>query len=533
MPSNYQYITLDESVIGDLFGAFTKAVEFKRKYKSNLAKIKADRLTHSSSIARATKNLTMSFPTICSDAVSGNTAAIINKAIELKNVTMIQMLAAAAHFTGYNGIDVISQIHTNMGVKYSVDDYIDSILAFKDTMFESGIPLSGMYSILAEQMRDEFLESLAHTYPASSINEVSINNYYVVDSYGSPQVMLEAPMTYRDLLRLSQDSIAKLKYIDDKTNADAARDDARKKEETRKAERKEDKQERQADREYKHAQDQFRNDVEALKYNAGRDDEAYRRARDASNDAYNRRRDAQRDVNDRYQQKHYNIQQNLSATDVKKANELIPTLIVLRYQVTDPKANPSDANLYISDEFVAGVKSRLVPCASNDIIDRIVNFHNSKPDMKGLIKSTTGETKFAKDFLASVQMAKIQAKKDSKLSKTNQVWRSLQARSNRSKLNRLARMQNGSAAIATLVITQQEVDMIKDEYNIDMNNPATCVEFMDHYNLMAVCIVDEQLEVAHFIYDGDAYFEDLSFSALQRENDKSYKQVIDLLNKSR
>jgi hypothetical protein len=208
-------------------------------------------------------------------------------------------------------------------------------------------------------------------------------------------------------------------------------------------------------------------------------------------------------------------------------------MIVLRYQVTDPSKNPSDANIYISDEFIAGVKSRLIPCASSDIIGRIVSFHNNKGDMKGLIKATTGETKFAKDFLASVQDAKIQARKDSKLSKNNAIWRSLQARSNRSKLNRLTRMQNGSAAITTLVITQQEVDMVKDEYNIDMNNPATCVEFMDHYNLMALCIVDEQLEVAHFIYDGDAYFEDLSFSALQRENDKSYKQVIDLLNKSR
>jgi hypothetical protein len=52
---------------------------------------------------------------------------------------MIQMLAAAAHFTGYNGIDVVSQIHSNIGVNYNVDDYIDSILAFGKTVWgESG-----------------------------------------------------------------------------------------------------------------------------------------------------------------------------------------------------------------------------------------------------------------------------------------------------------------------------------------------------------------------------------------------------------
>lgn len=525
MPSNNDYIVLDEvsiPVLSDLIDAFGKAVEFKKKYNTAKAKIQADRLTRSSSIARATKNLTMSFPTICSDAVSGSTAAIINKAIELKNVTMINMLVAAAHFTGYNGLEVINKIHTNMGVNYNVDDYIDSILAFKNAFGESAIPLSGMYSILAEQMKENFLESLNHTYPVSSLNEVSISNYYVVDSYGSPRVMLEAD---RDI------ELRKLYHQRNKDDQD--RWDRERAEGRRRAERREDKEERERDRRYRQGQDDFNNYLKAKQYDDSKDNEAYRRARDAENDAYQRTRDAQRDANDRYQQKHYNITQNLSATDVKKANELIPTLIVVRYQVTNPEANPSDANIYISDEFVAGVKSRLVPVASNDIIDRIVNFNKSNPSMKGLIKSTTGETKFAKDFLAAIQDAKIQAKKDSKLSKNSGIWRSLQARSVRGKLNRLARLQNGSAAIATLVITQQEVDMIKDEYNIDMNNPSVVVQFMDAYNLMAVCIVDEQLEVAHFIYDGDAYFEDLAFSALQRENDKSYKQVIDLLNKSR
>ena len=162
MPSN-DYIVLDEFGISDIIKAFGKAAEYKAKFNANKAKIKADRLTHTSSIARAAKNLTLSFPTICSDAVSGSTAAIINKAIETKNVTMIQMVAAAAHFTGYNGIDVVSQIHSNIGVKYNVDDYIDSILAFGRTVWgesaEEYIPLSGMYRILAEQMKQEFLNS--------------------------------------------------------------------------------------------------------------------------------------------------------------------------------------------------------------------------------------------------------------------------------------------------------------------------------------------------------------------------------------
>lgn len=517
MPSNDNYVLLDEGVIGDLIKVFGDAMKFKAQYKTNLNRIKAARLTQTSSIARAAKNLIMSFPTICSDAVSGNTAAIINKAVEIKNVTMIQMVAAASHFTGFNGLDVVSKLHTNMGVNYNVDDYIDSILAFKDTLEESAIPLSGAYRILAEQMRQEFLESCNHVYPASSFNEIAISNYYVVDSYGEPKVMREG---FFDNLIAAKDSIFNRKA------KDQARKDERDREKTRKDERKE-------DINYKTNQDNIKNTISVANYGLNYAKHEYEKERDKEADRRNNERDEREAYKNNFQQKHNVIMQNLSAADVKKANELIPTMIVLRYQVGDPNSDPSKTQLYISDEFVAGVKSRLIPCSSQDIIDRIVNYNKNAPNMKNLIKATSGETKFARDFLASVQDAKIQAKKDSKLSKNNQIWRSLQARSNRSKLNRLTRMQNGSAAISTLVITQQEVDMVKDEYNIDMNNPKVAIEFMDAYNLMALVIVDEPLEIAHFIYDGDAYFEDLSFSALQRENDKSYKQVIDLLNKSR
>lgn len=533
MPSNdNEYILLDEGVIKDLISVFGKAMKFNADYKTNLNRIKAQRLTQTSSISRAAKNLIMSFPTICSDAVSGNTAAIINKAVEIKNVTMIQMIAAAAHFTGFNGLDVVSKLHTNMGVNYNVDDYIDSILAFKDTLKTVGegyIPLSGAYRILAEQMKEEFLDSCNKTYPVTSFNETAISDYYVVDSYGSPKVMYEARRT--PPIYASEFDKKKFEYQKQKDAQDRA--DNYQKEKQRKKEHEEDSAYKQRQDAERNKQQRISNQINLNNYELNKNKQEYQKQRDAEQDAYQKERDAKRDAETTYQQKHYNITQNLSAMDVKKANELIPTMIVLRYQVGDPNADPSKTNLYISDEFVAGVKSRLIPCSSQDIVDRIINYNKSQPNMKGLIKATTGETKFAKDFLASIQDAKIQAKKDSKLSKTNSIWRSLQARSNRSKLNRLTRMQNGSAAISTLVITQQEVDMVKDEYNIDMNNPKVAIDFMDAYNLMALVIVDEPLEVAHFIYDGDAYFEDLSFSALQRENDKSYKQVIDLLNKSR
>ena len=55
---------------------------------------------------------------------------------------------------------------------------------------------------------------------------------------------------------------------------------------------------------------------------------------------------------------------------------------------------------------------------------------------------------------------------------------------------------------------------------------------MEQYNLMCLCIVDEEVEVARFLFDGDKYFQDYSFNALERETgDANYKKIINLMSK--
>ena len=91
---------------------------------------------------------------------------------------------------------------------------------------------------------------------------------------------------------------------------------------------------------------------------------------------------------------------------------------------------------------------------------------------------------------------------------------------------------NDAAAITTLVVSQQLVNLIKKEYDVDLANVKTASMIMDSYNLLCLCIVDESMEVARFLYDGDSYYEDLSFNSLERETgDGSYKKVINLLSK--
>jgi hypothetical protein len=134
----------------------------------------------------------------------------------------------------------------------------------------------------------------------------------------------------------------------------------------------------------------------------------------------------------------------------------------------------------------------------------------------------------------AIDQAKIDAKNNSKLSKTSPIWRSLQARSTRSGMNRLMKKNraNDAGAITTLVITQEEANILKKEFDFDITLPTKAKFVMENYNLMCMIIVDEQVEVARFLMDGEKYWQNYSFGSLERETgDGSYKKIINLISK--
>ena len=139
---------------------------------------------------------------------------------------------------------------------------------------------------------------------------------------------------------------------------------------------------------------------------------------------------------------------------------------------------------------------------------------------------------FARDFIGAVDQAKIEAKQNSRLSKTSPIWRTLQNRSNKSVVNRLRKNKaNDASAITTLVISSEVSNVLKKDYNIDLNIPSRAKYIMEQYNLLCLVLVDEQTQVARFLYDGEKYFQDYSFDMLERETgDGSYKKIVNLLS---
>ncbi len=216
--------------------------------------------------------------------------------------------------------------------------------------------------------------------------------------------------------------------------------------------------------------------------------------------------------------------------DYKKANELAPTLLLVTFNEID-----SAKNNIGKTTFAAGVKSRLIPVDSSDIIDRLAEKKKTALNFTNFIRATTGEISFVKDFLFCISQAKIRAKNDAKKGPIARMWRVLDVRQVKGKYNKIKKSGNDASAITTLVINQETANMLKKEYNYNIEDFRIARYIMEEYNLLGFIICDESIEVAKILYHGNDGYEQVPYSFLNRENNdsKAYKDMINLFNQTR
>lgn len=222
------------------------------------------------------------------------------------------------------------------------------------------------------------------------------------------------------------------------------------------------------------------------------------------------------------------LRNQLLDNDVKKTNELVPTSMIIQFVQKDKNGGSA-----IITQAVIGVKAKMYPVDSTDIMNRILVKNSDHNILQKFIKASTREISFCRDFLFAIDKAKIDALSQSKRGSSSAMWKVLERRSIKSSINRKLRRTNDASAISTLVISQQEVEMIKKTEGIDLENPRVMRPIMESYNLMGICIVDETMEVAKFMFDtGTDMYETVSFSHLEREgNDSSSRKIINLMTK--
>lgn len=211
--------------------------------------------------------------------------------------------------------------------------------------------------------------------------------------------------------------------------------------------------------------------------------------------------------------------------DAKKANELIPTLMHVRIL----KDMGPDSR-YV--DFVVGVKAMIHPIKSEDMIDHIVAQLQDRGKLFSFIRWTTGEISFFKDLVFNID----QAKKDVSEIHSGQAstwWRALKNIKTSRRFHKWTRT-GPVLPNATILISMEEVDFIKANYDFDLTEDAVGERIINRFGLLQFIIVDASSELAYFMLDGETRYNIVTFKMLERQNgdaDKQFKEILRAVNK--
>ena len=230
-------------------------------------------------------------------------------------------------------------------------------------------------------------------------------------------------------------------------------------------------------------------------------------------------------------EKNYNdaIKNQLIATDVKKANEIVPTMMVVNF------VNMVDGVEKVESSMVIGVKAKIYPINSEDMMERLYSKNQDRNGFLKLIRATTREISFFKDFIFAIDKAKIDALSSSRRGSSSKIWKILERRAVKSRLRRALMQPNDASAISVICISQEEVEYLKKNFNVHVDNARVIRPIMESYNLMGVVIVDELNEVCKLIFDtGNDEYEKVSFRSMEKESsDNDFRKMINLMTKMR
>lgn len=440
------------------------------------------------SITRANKDLTMTFPVMASNTVDPASAQLVSRALERKFVTLTQMLLSAISITSSkDAIDHLKNVHSNLDLSglFDVDDYLAvSQEATANHIFDA-TEIKAVY----EAFRQERLRAK----PLNHLHEFLSKD--VTDAIAK-QPSVAKNLNIKQWNGLSDDDKARvMRHYNSPTvtqNKDLER------------------QLRAADQERNRLTNNFARSraMQNRRINAVQ----------ADNDALQAR------IDDLTAVRTNGISHLAKDQDYKKANELQPTLLQIQFISTNDNNDPITVDAYV------GIKTKIYCVDSADIANHIVSKRSYNFSLYNLIKATSGEIEFWRDFVFAIKKAKIDAVSNTHRGSSSKLWKVLERRALASKINRFMSARNDATAITTLMVSAYDVEMLRKMEDIDISDSRVARKLMDDYNLVGIVIVDDSTESAKIIFDtGDDEYETYTFKTLKRDDKMDYKQMIQLL----
>lgn len=215
----------------------------------------------------------------------------------------------------------------------------------------------------------------------------------------------------------------------------------------------------------------------------------------------------------------------LTQDKLDKANLQMPLMMKVNF-ISKATGRPITTSAYL------GIKCKLFDVAGLDIVQRIVSKNSSAISLFNFIRATSQEIGFWRDFVFALSKAKVDAISNARNGSSSKMWKALEQRATKSKLNQFFRQKNDATAITSLLVTTDEVEELKKNNDIDLSRSNVARKIMSDYNLLCIGIVDETTESVALIFDtGDDEYELVRFKSLKKDKDMDAKQIVNLLTK--
>ena len=507
------------------------------------------------SITKATSNLVLTFPMIVDNSVSIETASMVSKAVEKKIVLMLQMLFSAISVTNNkDAFDFVSKIHKNL-TSDDVLSYInkmDSIPYRESTTLDFDQINKDLVRLIKEDSSRELsydlrpaLESRAERRQILDLQKERNQAIAQRDRYADylKKAQKNNNANRRQILDLQKERNQAIgqrnQYIKDLRNAQKNNNANRKQMLDMQKERNQAiAQRNQYIKDLRNAQKNnnanrkqmldMQKEKERLIAQRNLNMKHLRNAQKVNNDERKRMLDKVKEYDkkikeyeERLEKQSFYVDTKIDQPEIKKANEMVPSIMVVRFRSGEHNEAVGEA--------VIGVKVKLIYVTQADMIDRIILKSGDQNRLFEFLKATTGEISMFKDFMFALDRAKLDI--FSKSAKSSPIWKLLERRSNVSRANSFFNNNNGAGtAIATLLVSQDTMDILKKEHNFNQRNTSKLINIMTDYSAMGFIITNDVTEKVQMLFDdNDLSFETLSYSSLEREDKNQYKKVINLL----
>lgn len=495
--------TIHETHLADIVSVITGAGNTAVDVYDNAKKGNRTTMANTYSLARAASATTLVFPVLVSESLSSESAMMISKAIERKCVSMMQIALSAFNMSQSNAsnlVDFLKDFHTNVDArKMDLDDFIG---VADDIAGRLGVSESMDYKAMTAVIED--CRNNLNYYFDDDYNERSLSEFFY-QRVGMNDMVLEAKKSIS-----KSHTYTNQKDLPSNTDQTINRDNHY-----------------QTKKSSKEKNDEERLNLDKEKFRYQREKDMIDRATDTEKDQYQRNKDKERDDMILSRDRITYLKSQLLPSDVKKANELVPSMMIVNVMLKDPNNGEAFTN-----QSIIGVKAKMYPVNPNATVTKILTKNTDSNTLLKLVKVGTREISFFKDFLFAIDDAKLEALSKSRRGSSSKLFKVMERRALGGKVRKVLGREATCKPIFSLAISREEADYLMNYGDMDVDNASVVIPIMEKLNLMYFIIVDESTETAKFLIDGDTEFETLSFSALEKEvSDGGYKKVVNLMSK--